>query len=119
MVRLMLTDLFLKEKRYADVLPSAGAKAAFDQQSERFASMVKSMSTDGPARSQMQTSLNQYVVRQGTKYFEALAGLKRDQEAKELAKDILKFDSTPETKASLAAAAQHVDNTALVKYVQE
>ncbi len=118
-VRQMLADQLLKEKRYADVLPGGGAKATFDQQVEKFATMVKSLPKDSPSKSQMQTSLNQYLVRQGTKYFEALAGLKRDQEAKDLAADILKLDSSPETRAALANAAQQVENTELAKYVKE
>ncbi len=117
MARPLLTDQFLKNGRYADVLPAAGAKASFDQQAERFNSMVKTLANDNPSKAQMQSSLGQYMVRQGAKYFEALAGLKRNDEAKELAADILKFDSSAETKGLLGAAAKQAHNAELEQYL--
>ena len=114
----MMTDQLLKSRRYQDVIPDGGAQAAFQKAADRYTAMMNSMG-NSPAKAQMEEHFRDYTTRQGTKYFEALAGLKRDQDAKDLAAQILKFDSSATTRESLAEAAQRAQNTDLAQYLKQ
>jgi hypothetical protein len=69
-------------------------------------------------REHMEQSLRSYVVARGTSLFEALAGLKKNEPAKGLAQDILKFDSSADTHTALVAAANRTGNTELAQFVK-
>ncbi len=81
--------------------------------------MLNSVGKNNPMRDQMVGSLRQMTVTSGTNYFEALAGLKRNQDAKDLAGEILKFDSSQGTRDSLAKAAKRAGNAELAGYVKK
>jgi len=69
-------------------------------------------------RKQLDENMRQFAVRSGANYFEAPAGLKRNQDSKDLAGQILKFDSAPATRTLLAQAAQRAENTELSQFVK-
>lgn len=114
----LLTDQFLKAGRYADVLQGTDGKAPFNKAVEQFNTMINSLDKDSAVRKQVEESLRQLTVTKGTHYFEALAGLKRNQDAKDLAAAILKFDSSEATHTSLVEAAQTAQNTELAQFVK-
>jgi hypothetical protein len=114
----LLTDQFLEAKHYADVLKGTDGKSAFKKAVDRFNMILDSLSKDNPMRKQMEESMRHYTVTEGTHYFEALAGLKRNQDGKDLAGQILKFDSSQATRTLLAEAAQRAENAELTKYVK-
>ncbi|MGA2747664.1 MAG: thioredoxin family protein [Verrucomicrobiota bacterium] len=118
MILPVLTDQFLEAKRYADVLQGTDGKSAFNDSVERFHRMLDSFGNDNPMRKQMEENFRQFTVRTGAHYFEALAGLKRNQDGKDLAGQILKFDSSEATRTLLAEAAQRAENPELTQYVR-
>jgi hypothetical protein len=59
------------------------------------------------------------TVASGAHSFAALAGLKRNDEGKELAQQILKFDSLPATRITLAQAAERAGNAELAQFVKQ
>lgn len=113
----MLTDEFLQAKRYSDVLHGTDGKSVFEDAVGRFHWAVDSRPKDDAVRKRLEESLRRFTVTTGARYFEALAGLKRNRDAKDLAELILKFDASPATRKSLAAAANRAGNTALAQYV--
>jgi len=115
----LFADQFLEAKRYADVLQGTDGKAAFKKAVDRFDQMLESVGKDNPMRSRMEETLRQMTVNTGAHGFEALAGLKRNQDGKELAGQILKFDSSPATRTLLAEAAKRAGNAELAGYVKE
>jgi thiol-disulfide isomerase/thioredoxin len=114
----LLVDQFLQAKRYADVLQGTDGKASFKKAVARFDMMLDYLK-DSPSRKQVEENFRAYTVAAGTQYFEALAGMKRDQDGKDLAAQILKFDSSEATRISLAKAAQRAENTELAQYVKQ
>ena len=114
----MLTDQFLEAKRYADVLQGTDGKSAFNKAVERFHMTLDSLGKDNPMRKEVEENLRQFTVTEGTHYFEALAGLKRNQDGKDLAGQIFKFDSSQATRTLLAEAAQRAENPELTQYVR-
>jgi thiol-disulfide isomerase/thioredoxin len=118
MILPVLTDQFLEAKRYADVLQGTDGKSAFNDSVERFHRMLDSFGNDNPMRKQMEENFRQFTVKTGAHYFEALAGLKRNQDGKDLAGQILKFDSSEATRTLLAEAAQRAENPELTQYVR-
>lgn len=112
----LLTDQFLKARRYADVLQGSDGKAPFNKAVEQYNTMINSV--DGSTKKQLDQVFRQLTVTKGTQYFEALAGLKRNQDGKDLAGAILKFDSSETTRTALADAAQRAQNTELAQYVK-
>jgi thiol-disulfide isomerase/thioredoxin len=114
-----LTDQFLEAKRYADVLAAVDVASAFKGEVDRFNFMLNSVGKNSPMRDQMEGSLRQLTVTSGANYFEALAGLKRNQDAKDLAGQILKFDASQETRDLLAKAAKRAGNAELAEYVKK
>jgi hypothetical protein len=58
------------------------------------------------------------AVTVGAHCFEALAGLKRNRDGKNLAGRILKFDSSAATRDLLAEAAKRAGNSELAGYVK-
>ena len=115
----LLTEQLLQAKRYADVLMGADGASAFRQKVDQFNSLLDSLGKDSPIRVRMEATLRQMTIRAGANYFEALAGLKRDQDAKDLAGQILKFDSSQGTRDCLAQAAQRAGNADLGQFVKQ
>jgi len=111
----LLTGQFLAARRYADVLGGTDGKAAFKTLTDRYDKTMAAMPQANPAMKQMEEGLRQYIVLQGTQYFEALAGLKRDAEARELAGEILKFGPSETTREALAKSAQKAENLELAQ----
>jgi thiol-disulfide isomerase/thioredoxin len=114
----LLMDQFLEAKRYADVLQGTDGQAAFKKAVDRFNKMLDSLGKDNPMRKQVEDYGRQFAVKTGAHGFEALAGLKRNQDGKDLAGQVLEFDSTPATRASLAEAAQRAGSAELAEYVR-
>jgi thiol-disulfide isomerase/thioredoxin len=115
----MFADQFLEAKRYADVLQGTDGKAAFQKAVDHFKQLLNSLGKDNPMRERMEGSLRQFTTKNGAQRFEALAGLKRNQDGKELAGQILKFDSSPATHVLLAEAAQRAGDDELAQFVKQ
>jgi thiol-disulfide isomerase/thioredoxin len=115
----LFADQFLEAKRYADVLQGTDGKLAFKKSVDQFNQMINSMGKDSPMRQQMEENFRQMTTAKGAHNFEALAGLKRNQDGKELAGQILKFDSSPGTHTMLAEAAQRAGNDELAQFVKQ
>lgn len=115
----LLAEQFLKARRYADVLQGTDGEAAFNKSAEAFDRTMKSMGDNTPLKKQMEEGLRKFTADKGATYFEALAGLKRNQDAKNLAAAILKFDSSESTHTLLAEAAQRAGNAELTQYVKK
>jgi thiol-disulfide isomerase/thioredoxin len=114
----LITDQFLEAKRYADVLQGTDGKAAFKKAVDQFNRILDNLGKDSPMRKQTEESLRQLTVNKGAHSFEAMAGLKRTEDGKELAGQILKFDSSPATHTLLAEAAQRAGNAELAQFVK-
>jgi hypothetical protein len=115
----MLAEQLLVARRYTDVLQGTDGKPAFQKAMDQFGQVLGSVGKDNPMRGRVEASLRKATVIAGAHSFEALAGLKRNQEGKELAGQILKFDSSEATRALLAAAAQQAGNTELAESVKQ
>jgi thiol-disulfide isomerase/thioredoxin len=115
----LLTDQLLEAKRYADVLHGTDGKAAFKKAVDQFDQVLGSLGKDNPMRGRMEETLRKMTVNTGAHGFEALAGLKRNQEGKDLAGQILKFDSSQATRTLLAEAGQRAGNAELVQFVKQ
>jgi thiol-disulfide isomerase/thioredoxin len=115
----VLADQFLEAKRYADVLHGSDGKSAFKAAVERFNRLLDSLGKDNPMRERMGSSIRQLTTKSGAQHFEALAGLKRNQDGKELAGQIMAFDSSQATHTLLAEAAQRVGNAELAQFVKQ
>ena len=113
-----LTDQFLEAKRYTDVLQGTDGKSAFKKAVDQFNMTMDSLGKDNPMRTKVEENFRRFTVTEGTHYFEALAGLKRNQDARDLAAQILKFDSSQDTRDSLAKAAKRADNAELAGYLK-
>ncbi len=118
-ILLISADQFLEAKRYADFLQGQDGKTAFKLAVDRYNMMLDSMGKDSPMRGRMEEAMRQMTVTAGAHSFEALAGLKRNQDGKELAGQILKFDSSPATRTLLAEAAKRAGNAELAGYVKK
>jgi thiol-disulfide isomerase/thioredoxin len=115
----MYADQFLKAKRYADVLDGTDGTSAFKKSVEQYDQMFNPMAKDNPMKERMEGTMRHMTVTAGAQYFEALAGLKRNQDGRELAGQILKFDSSPDTHTLLAKAAERAGNAELAKSIKQ
>ena len=115
----LLIDQLLAAKRYADILGGKDGKSAFAELVDGYNYMVDTLNPKNPQRGMYEKSYRNYTVMAGAHFFEALAGLKRNGEAKELAQQILKFDSSRATRIILAEAAERADNAELAQYVKQ
>jgi thiol-disulfide isomerase/thioredoxin len=118
-IQSLIVDQLLAAKRYADVLQGTDGKTAFKRAVARLDQVLGSVGKDNPMRSRMEESLRKMTVNTGAHDFEALAGLKRNQEGKDLAGQILKFDSSDATRALLAEAGQRAGNAELAQFVKQ
>jgi hypothetical protein len=112
-------DQFLEVKRYADVLQGTDGKAAFKEAVDQLNRRLNSVGKDNLMREQLPGILRRFATTKGAQNFEALAGLKRNQDGKDLAGQILKFDSSPATHTLLANAAQRAGNDELAQFVAQ
>jgi thiol-disulfide isomerase/thioredoxin len=115
----LLMDQLLDARRYGDVLQGTDGVSAFKQAVDRYDMMLGSVGKNNPMKERMEQSVRHLTVNTGAHSFEALAGLKRNQDGKELAGQILKFDSSPDTRTLLADAAQRAGNTELSDFVKQ
>ncbi len=114
----LIIDQLLAARRYSDILNGQDAKAEFAQRVDTF-NRVQGSLNGSPAKDTLEKSLRQNTVAFGAQYFEALAGVKSDEEGKELAQQILKFDASAATHTTLAAAAERAGNAGLAQYVKQ
>ncbi|MGD0814224.1 MAG: thioredoxin family protein [Verrucomicrobiota bacterium] len=112
-ILMLSADQFLKAKRYTDFLQGQDGTSSFQRAVERYNTMLDSLGKESPMRERMEETMRQMAVTVGAHCFEALAGLKRDQDGKKLAGQILKFDSSPATRDLLAEAAKRAGNSEL------
>jgi hypothetical protein len=115
----LIIDQLLAAKRYADILGGKDGRSAFGLKVDQFNRMLATVAKDSPTRARMEENFRKYTVACGAHSFEALAGLKQNAEGKELAQQILKFDSSPETRATLAEAADRAGNAELAQFVKQ
>jgi thiol-disulfide isomerase/thioredoxin len=114
----LYADQFLQAKRYSDVLEGTDGIAPFKKSVDQFNQMLNPIAKDNPMRERMEETMRQLTVNAGAQYFEALAGLKRNQEGRELAGQILKFDSSPATRTLLVEAAVRAGDADLAKSIK-
>lgn len=115
----MIIYQLLEGKRYAEILGGKDGKAAFVKRVDLFNYMLDALNPNNPRKGATEKSYRKSTVDSGAHSFEALAGLKRDQEGKELAQQILKFDASAATRSTLAEAARRAGNAELAQYVKE
>jgi thiol-disulfide isomerase/thioredoxin len=113
----MIIDQLLAAKRYRDILGGSDGKAEFAQSVNTYQEMCDELSADNPTRGLYEKSYRKSTVDSGAHFFEALAGLNRNEAGKELAQQILKFDASEATRTTLAEAAGRAGNAALSQYV--
>ena len=115
----LLINQFLDAKRYADVLGGTDGKSAFAQQVVLFNEMVDALNPKNPDKSLYEESYRRSTVAWGAHFLQALAGLNKNQQARELAQQILKFDASAATRSTLAEAAARAGNVGLADYVKQ
>jgi len=115
----LLAEQLLEARRYTDVLQGTDGKPAFQKAVGQFEQTLGSVGKDDPTRGRIEESLRKLTVNAGMHGFEALAGLNRNEKGKDLATQILKFDSSPATRTLLALAAQRVGNAELAGFVTQ
>jgi thiol-disulfide isomerase/thioredoxin len=113
-----IINQLLQAKRYADILAGKDGKAAFAESVSVFNDLNDALSPENPQKDMYEKSYRMTAVASGAHYFEALAGLKRNDEGKELGQQILKFDASAETRTTLAEAADRAGNADLAQYVK-
>jgi len=111
-------EQLLSAKRYPDILQNADPAAIFSQQVENLKTMLAHFEQNDARRAMLESSFRKRAVSSGSQYLEALAGLHRNAEAKALADDILKFDSTAPTSDELVQGAEQAGNDELVAYIK-
>ncbi|MDB6056942.1 MAG: polymerase, sigma-24 subunit, subfamily [Verrucomicrobiales bacterium] len=116
----MIIEQLLEAKRYADILSENGdTKTAFAATVKQCNEMADMLDPKNPVRDSFVEGYHKYAVDSGAHLFEALAGLKKNDAGRELAGEILKFDSSPTTRETLSEAAKRASNTELAQYVQK
>lgn len=111
-------DQLLGAKRYEEILKGTDANSVFSQEVTRVEQMLASIGNNATMKARVEGVFRQNAVSKGSHYVEALAGLHKDDEAKTLADQILKFDSTAATKDKLVQGADRAGDADLVKYIR-
>ena len=119
MITPLLIEQLLQAKRYSDVIKGPDAKSSFNKVVDQYNKTMASLGKDSPIAKRVDETLRQLTITDGAHTFEALAGLKRNQDAKDLAGEILKFDSSDVARAMLAKAARRAENAELTQYVSK
>lgn len=109
-------DQLVAHQRYVDVLAVLDPLRAFSQEA-RLARIQGGSNERGPVAAE-QRGTRAFAVTRGAALLEALAGTGRAQEARSLVNAILKYDDTPETRASLKEHARRAQNQELVSYIE-
>ncbi|MGP8201941.1 MAG: thioredoxin family protein [Limisphaerales bacterium] len=117
-ILMLSADQFLEAKRYTDLLQGQDGTSSFQRAVDRYNTMLDSIGKDSPMRDRMEGTMRQMAVTVGAHCFEALAGLKRNQDGKKLAGQILEFDASPATHDLLAKAAKRAGNAELAESVK-
>jgi len=113
----LLTDQLLAAKRYADVLQAGDPKTTLAKALDQYHEVLESVGQSNPVRARIEESLRKMVVGTGAHGLEVLAGLGRNDEARVLTAEILKFDSSQATRALLAGAAHRAGNDEVARFV--
>jgi thiol-disulfide isomerase/thioredoxin len=111
-------DQLLSAKRYEEVLRDADPGSIFSREVKRVNEMSATLGKSATTKDRVERVLRERTVSTGSHYFEALAGVHNDDEAKTLADQILKFDSTETTKDKLVQGADRAGDADLVKYIR-
>jgi hypothetical protein len=111
-------DQLLSARRYEEILKGADANAVFAQEVARMEQMLASLGNNATMKARVEGVFRQNAVSKGSHYFEALAGVHKDEEAKTLADQIFKFDSTATTKDKLLQGAKRAGDADLAKYIR-
>ena len=113
-LRAVISDLVIDDlveaRRYADILAGKDVKSDFAKKVELYTSMSVALDQKNPVRDFTDQGYRKYTVDSGAHLFEALAGVKRNEEARELAQQILKFDASASTRKTLTDAAARAGN---------
>jgi hypothetical protein len=113
-LRAVISDLIIDElveaRRYGDILAGKDVKFDFAKKVELYTSMSDALDPKNPVREATEQGYRKYTVDSGARLFEALAGVKRDEEARQLAQAILKFDASAATRKTLTEAAVRAGN---------
>ncbi|HEY3914220.1 MAG TPA: thioredoxin family protein [Verrucomicrobiae bacterium] len=113
-VRRLIVEQLLDAKRYADVLDGTDGKSDFERSVSRFNAVIGMLHN-----STTQALIRSSTAKSGAQDFEALAGLKRNDEGKELGRLVLEFDSSQETRDALAKGATRAGNLELAEFAKE
>jgi len=111
-------DQLLNAKRYEEVLKDTDPGAIFSSEVSRVDRTLASLQNNATTKDRVERVLRERTVSTGSHFFEALAGLHKDEEAKTLADQILKFDSTGTTKDKLVQGANRAGDADLVNYIR-
>jgi thiol-disulfide isomerase/thioredoxin len=121
-VREVVADLIvsqlLEAKRYSDVLAGRDAKSLFSKQVDMVNDMTDALDPRNPVYDSFKRGYRKSAIDRGVNLFEALAGLKRNAEALELAQQILKYDCSGPTRNALAEGATRAGNVQLAANVK-
>ncbi len=99
-------DLLLEARRYQDILDGVGdVDAAVERKIVRFQFTKITPRTRGAGTPDALEYLRRSAVDDGVKYYEALLGTKRGEEAALIAERLIEFDATGETVAALITHA--------------
>jgi hypothetical protein len=113
-LRAVISDLIIDDlvgaRRYADILAGKNVKSDFAKKVELYTFMSDALDPKNPVRDATGQGYRKYTVDSGARLFEALAGVKRNEEARELAQAILKFDASASTRKTLTEAAARAGN---------
>ena len=115
----LLINQLLDAKRYADVLGGTDGNDAFAQQVVLFNDMVDGLNPKNPDKRLYEESYRRSTVTWGAHFFQALAGLNKNQQARELAQQMLKFDDSAATRSTLTEAATRAGNAELAQYLKQ
>jgi thioredoxin-related protein len=126
-VRVMMVDLIsdqlLAQRRYADIAEGIDLVSKINiaiQIYERlFEKISKEQTTDREAQQQYLTYLKTRTGKDGAKYYEALLGLKRKEEAAKIAERLIAFNPSGSTFVTLIKHAVRVQDEEAVRTLTE
>jgi hypothetical protein len=115
----LIMSQLLEAKRYADVLAGRDAKTLFSKQVDLVNDMIDALDPKNRVYDSFKQGYRKSAIDCGANLFEALAGLRRNAEAEELAQQILKYDGSAATRSALAKAATRAGNVQLAENVKQ
>ena len=108
------TEQFIKANRYLDVVNAGTPEENFERAVANDAAFKKTGLGDGSRADYTRRR----IIETGGRALEALAGAGEIERARILADKILKYDSSPETKAELLKYAQRAGSGAIVEQIR-